>query len=45
MTEEQVKALIKQMIADGDIVVEMVSTITDEETGTGYQEMKLVVKY
>ena len=45
MTEEQIKALIKQMIADGEIVVEMVSVIDNEETGSGHMEMKLVVKY
>tara|TARA_R100000353_G_scaffold53194_1_gene42532 strand:+ start:1048 stop:1185 length:138 start_codon:yes stop_codon:yes gene_type:complete len=45
MTEEQVKALIKQMIADGDLVIEVVNVIDNEETNTGHEELKLVAKY
>tara|TARA_R100000278_G_C5362647_1_gene125993 strand:+ start:91 stop:228 length:138 start_codon:yes stop_codon:yes gene_type:complete len=45
MTEEQVKALIKQMIADGEIVIRIVPVITNEETNTGYEEMQIVTTY
>tara|TARA_A100001515_G_C4438495_1_gene166161 strand:+ start:121 stop:258 length:138 start_codon:yes stop_codon:yes gene_type:complete len=45
MTEEQVKALIKQMIADGDLVIQIVDVTDNEEAGTGHQELKIVATY
>ena len=45
MTEEQVKALIKQMIADGEIVIRIVPVITNEEVGSGHEEMQIVTTY
>ena len=45
MTEEEVKALIKQMIADGDISIEKLINEVNENTDTSNEKIKIVTNY